>query len=376
LDLIDSNYGKEKIMLLQNAIWKTLTWFWRIRAAHALVASFLVVASLVLFEFTLIRVFGLFPVATFPICEVTDLVVLENENLAAFLVRDSGEIGGQNRQRIGLLDLQSGRVQIELETPGSRPACLTGNAGKESAFIGCEDGRVYRYDRNANPRLSEFAQTDELFMDQILHSRSTNRVILRGMNICALDATTGETSWIIESNPKEFLGHSNLCLSKDGKSLFFGKGSGELVRVNVQTGKRKTVLKREFGIALLAVSSDSKFAATRLLNGNVAMMRLDDGSELWETPISVTMPPVFSEDDSHLIVDVSTPKSLHVLSSETGDLVHTIQHDGAKGVCCMGAGQAYSFGKDGCVAAWNIRSGQQRWRSLVLRESWSKIVVQ
>jgi len=326
-------------------------------AVSALLHSFLLVTFLVLLEYTIIYCWSPSRLTGRNIAAVTQLALHADAGSAHFLLGDnSAQFANEFVQYLGSVELQQGELIAELlpKPEGIRRIVSTDTA----MILATDQGVLQRLETQDNVEVvTDIVATGEFSITQLLYDDANNLVIVRGIDLSAWNAETGELVWRIRPS-----GHICLTLGNREKWLYCGTISGTILKIDRATGE----LDREFmkfrkRVIQISVSPSGKHLIACLDQGDVIMISMDDAEIIWRTEGAIIVPPIFNRSGDKIVVAELCHQKLAIMEATTGRKLKSLPHDRALGMTFANDETLIVWGKDGCITAWNTSSGEIVW---------------
>jgi WD40 repeat protein len=281
----------------------------------------------------------------------------------------SGKRGWHNR--LGTHDLNSAKPLVNLASTDLHPQCLAAGPTDSQLLIGDMQGRIFLVDLQQpknQPRLCGL-QGDGAIVG--LACMLDGRYVLsHGLErIYAWDLAKGTLVW--ERN----ISVNCLAPSDDCRTLFCGTASGEVLELSLDSGATLRRLRdKGFSVSNVTLSPDGKQVAAVGDCGEVLVMRRDDLAIVFHAQRRsqklAAAGRVVAYSPCGKVLVTSSPDNMFTLAvwdAATGEL-HCELH-GHRGAITGGAfapsGTFYSWGTDGTIRTWDVRTGLARLVSVI-----------
>jgi outer membrane protein assembly factor BamB len=239
---------------------------------------------------------------------------------------------------------------------GFAPWIVAGAGAGERIFVGSREGDIYCFDPRGpatRPRLLGRHPEGSPLILECTHDGST---VIAG-DLGCISAWDGETATCLwqRSDIRVAGAHFHVTTSR----LYCGLVEGPCVELDRRTGTTLRTFGAHGGSAIsLDVSADGKYLATLGFHGQIVVIDLEMGTELWSRRFPMpTAAPRFTPDGKCLLTAApGRAPALNVLSAATGELLAELQ--GAKqeqaGIEVTTSGLVYAWDKTGTLTVWDL----------------------
>jgi WD40 repeat protein len=281
----------------------------------------------------------------------------------------SGKRGWHNH--LGTHDLNSARPLVALPCTTLNPQCLASGPASGQFLIGDLQGQIYLADLhqpNSQPRLC--GSQDDGAIVGLACTLDGRYALSHSMDrIYAWHLPEGTLAWERDISAK------CLATSDDCRSLLCGTAAGELLELSLDSGATLRRLRdKGFAISNVTLSPDGKQVAAVGDCGELLVMRRDDLAIVFRAQRRsqrlAAAGRVVAYSPCGKVLVTSSPDNMYTLTvwdAATGEL-HCELH-GHRGAITGGAfalsGTFYSWGTDGTIRTWDVRTGLARLVSVI-----------
>ncbi len=324
---------------------------------RALLCSLVVVGILILTEYLILQERGGDEMAErLYRSQISDLVMLSNGEVAAYVLSTSAKPSSPVHQFIGFIDLSTGQSIRSAHEMRSGICCTFPSSDRTALCVSANDGSTHRLN-NFGAIESRLDLPEGSYIAGHLNFSNAILVVC-GNSITALQIETWKVLWSCTLSEAPCRAICNVA-----DRLYCATISGEILQLEASSGNLVRICARLEGeILRLAVSPCGSFLAAVLPGWELVVTELSTGEKLWAHSTAPQCTPIFSPDGQSLLVPAANSQLL-VHDSKSGEQLFALgKHEGVLGVNWPARSDfVCSWGTDGCIKSWNIQGGTANW---------------